>query len=74
MTNEQINRDFFAAIDDKTKSEVLEAIAKHYGISQQEALEEAVDGEAEYLLDYLTEPTRSAVSVLMQRHGLADHY
>lgn len=71
MNNAQINRAFFAATDAKTKSEVLESIAKHYGISQQEAFEEVTDDHAEHLLDYLTEPTRSAVSVLMQRHRLA---
>ena len=70
MNNAEINRAFLAAIDAKTKSAILESIAKHYGISQQAALDEVVNDEAEHLLDYLTEPTRSGASVLMQRHGL----
>jgi hypothetical protein len=71
MNNAQINRAFLAAIDAKTKGAILESIAKHYGISRQGAFDEVVGDEAEYLLDYLTEPTRSAASVLMQRHRLA---
>lgn len=71
MNNAQINRVFLAAIDAKTKGAILESIAKHYGISQEAAFDEVVDNEAEHLLDYLTEPTRSAASVLMQRHRLA---
>lgn len=54
----------------KTKNEILDNIAKHYGISRQEAYEEVVDDDAENLLDYLVEPIRSATSVLMQRHGV----
>lgn len=71
MSNAQINRAFFTATDAKTKSEVLDSIAKHYGFSQQEAFDEVVSAEAKHLLDYLAEPTRSAVSVLMQRYRLA---
>ena len=49
---------------------ILENIAKNYGISAQDALAEVTDSEAENLLDYMTEPARSAASVLMQKHGL----
>jgi aminopeptidase C len=59
------------ATDAKTKSEVLGAIAEHYGISPQEAYAEVVSDGAEHLLDYLTEPIRSAVNVLFQRHRIA---
>lgn len=68
MDNAQINRVFLAATDAKTKGEILDSIAKTYGISQHEAFNEVVSDEAEHLLDYLAEPTRFAVSVLMQRH------
>ena len=71
MNNAQINRAFLAATDTKTTGEILESIAKHYGISTQDAFEEIVSDEAEHLLDYLVEPKRSAVSVLMRRHRLA---
>jgi hypothetical protein len=62
---------FFAATDAKTKTEILAAIAKHYGISESEALEEVTDEEAESLLDYLTGSIRTATSLLMKRHGIA---
>lgn len=70
MTHAQTTARFFAATDAATKTEVLENIAKHYGITQQAALEEVTDSEAESLMDYVTGPTRSAVSVLMRCHGL----
>lgn len=62
---------FFAATDAKTKTEILAAIANHYGISESEALEEVTDEEAESLLDYLTGYDRTATSLLMKRHGIA---
>lgn len=61
---------FFEATDTKTKASVLNAIAKHYGITADEAHAEVTDPEAEHLLDYLTGSVRSATHVLMQRHGL----
>lgn len=66
-TNAQINREFLASVDASVKDGILAAIAKHYGISQQAAFDEVVDPEAEHLLEYLTEPTRSATHALMQR-------
>jgi hypothetical protein len=69
MTNAAITKKFFAAIDAKTKTEILANIAKHYGISQDAALAEVTDDEAEHLLDYVTGPMRGAASVIMQRHG-----
>ena len=77
MTNAQTNAKFLTATDGKTRAEVLENIAAHYGITQAEALREVTDEEAEHLLDYVTGPMRGAVSVLMQRRGLqyaAAHY
>ena len=71
MTNAKINQVFLDAADSKTNGEILESIAKAYGISAQEALTEVVGDEAEHLLDYLAEPLRSAVSVLMQRLAIA---
>jgi len=71
MTNAQTTARFFAATDAATRAAVLGNIANHYGITQAEALAEVTDDEAEHLLDYVTGPTRAAVSVLMQRHCLA---
>ena len=64
-----INTQFLAVLDPVTKSNIVANIARNYGISMQEALQELQDDEAEHILDYLQEPVRSATKVLMQRHG-----
>lgn len=69
MTNAEINRKFLAATDKRTRFEILKAIANHYGISNQAAYDEVSGEEAEHLLDYLTEPIRSATRIVMARHG-----
>ena len=61
---------FLTVIDAKTKAEILNNIAKHYGITAEQAFAEVTDAEAEHLLDYVTGPARLATSALMQRHGL----
>ena len=71
MTNATINSRFLAATDTKTRSQILGAIAKHYGIDTQAAYAEVIDEDAEHLLDYLTEPVRSAARVVMARHGFS---
>jgi hypothetical protein len=71
MTNNQITIAFFNLTETKVKDDVLTSIAKHYGISNEEALAEVLDDEAESLLDYLTGSVRTATHVLMQKHGLA---
>lgn len=70
MNNGQINKLFLESTDSETKNEVLSAIAKHYGISTSDVMDEVTDDEAEHLCDYLTGSIRSAVYVLMQRHNL----
>lgn len=70
MNNGQINSKFLATTDSKTKSDVLSAIAKHYGITTQDAFDEVTGDEAEHLLEYLTGNVRAATSVLMKRRGL----
>lgn len=69
MSNGTTTQKFLAVTDAKTRDEVLSAVANHYGITNAEALEEITGDEAEHLLDYLTGATRSAISVIMQRHG-----
>ena len=71
MTNATINSRFLAATDTKTRGQILGAIAKHYGITADQAFNEVIDEDAEHLLDYLTEPVRSAARVVMARHGLS---
>lgn len=70
MNNAQITKAFFAVIDAATRNDILESIAKHYGISTADAMAEVIDDDAEHLLDYLTGNVRTATSLLMKRHGL----
>ena len=70
MTHAALTTAFFAAIGQITRNIILENIAKHYGISQYQALLEVTAPEAECLLDYVTGPERNATHVLMQRHGI----
>jgi uncharacterized phage-associated protein len=71
VTNQTINKAFLSVVDAKTSAEVLSTVAQHYGITKAEALEEVTHEDAEHLLDYLTGSVRTAVNVLMRRHGLA---
>lgn len=64
------NARFLSNIDSKSKSFILESIAKHYGITTSEALAEVTGSEAEHLLDYLTGPAQRYASVLMQAKGM----
>jgi hypothetical protein len=70
-TNHETNKTFLNAIDAKTRGEIIQSIALHYGASQADILDEVTTEGAEHLLDYLTGSVRSAAHVLMQRHGLA---
>ena len=63
------NKNFLNQIDNKTKTEILKAVASHYGINEKEAYEEVIHEEAENLLDYLTGSIRLATSMLMQKYG-----
>lgn len=68
-SNGATNKAFLNKIDTAMRNKILANIAKHYGISAKEALEEVTDAEAEDLLDYMTEPERSTASKLMKRQG-----
>ena len=70
MAKQAINKTFLAVVDAKTRDEILTEVANHYSITKDEALEEITHEEAEHLLDYLTGSVRTAVSVLLRRHGL----
>jgi hypothetical protein len=70
VTNQAINKKFLSVTDAKIRDDVLSAVANHYGITKDAALEEITHDEAEHLLDYLTGTVRTAISVLMLRHGL----
>lgn len=68
--NATITRKFFSLTNAETQQAVLENIAKHYGISMNEALAEVTDDEAESLLDYVTGPLRVKVLAIYLRHDL----
>jgi hypothetical protein len=70
MTNAQINRTFLSAVNSQSMASILNNIAQHYGITQQEALAEVTSDEAEHLLDYVTGPERQATLVLMRQAAL----
>lgn len=70
MKNNEINENFLNSLDAKTRSDILNSIAKHYGVSTVEIFEEVTHEEAEHLLDYMVEPYRSATYVIMKRHGM----
>lgn len=61
--------EFLKVIDAKAKTAILENIARNYGISREEALEEVTAEDAENLIDYVTGPERAATSCLMQKYG-----
>ena len=71
MKSHEINKHFLSLIDAKTNDEILTAIANHYGITKNEALDEITGDEAEPLLDYLTGATRTAISLLMGKKALS---
>ena len=64
------NATFLAAIGNEAKAVILDGIAKHYGISTQQAYEEVSDEYAEHLLDYMVEPHRTFAFSLMLSLGL----
>jgi len=59
---------FLSVISSEAKNLILSSIAKHYGITEIEALEEVTAPDAEHLLDYLTGAERAATSVLIQKY------
>lgn len=67
MSNSTLTIAFLNSTDSKTKNLILSNVAKHYGITNEQAYEELTDEDAESLLDYVTGPERSAVSVLVQK-------
>jgi len=65
------NQMFLETISSTERDIILGSIARHYGISRDEALEEVVDDEAEDLLEYLTGSYRKVAFILMKRYGYA---
>lgn len=57
-------------LDQRTVRDILAHIAAHYGCGVDEIKDEVLHEEAENLLEYITDPMRSAVMVVMQRRGM----
>ena len=70
MQNSKFTTAFLNSLELKTKNEILLNIAKHYGITIDEAYNEITDADAENIMDYITGPIRSAVSILYYRFSL----
>ena len=70
LNNGQKNQIFLAAVDSRINHQILDSIAKHYGITRQAALLEVTDEEAENLLEYLNVEIRSATSLIMRRMAI----
>ena len=69
MNAAAFNSAFLAALSIQAQNQILDAIARHYGISREEAKDEILDEEAEMVLEYMVGAERAAASVLMQRVG-----
>lgn len=63
------NAEFLSVIDKESKDAILSSIAKHYGISVEEAFAEVSDEESHDLLEYMIEPLRSGAHFMMCQLG-----
>jgi len=67
MSNAQTNITFLSRISSAMKADVLSNIANHYGITNEQAEEEVIDGEAENIMEYITGPQRSAIHLIYKK-------
>jgi hypothetical protein len=67
MTTQELNVAFLNSLDSNTLETVLNNIANHYGITQDEAFSEVTDKESENIMDYITGSIRPAVSLLFNK-------
>ena len=70
LTTTHRTKEFLSVIKPEVKAKILNSIAKHYATTPEAIFEEVTDDEAEHLLDYILEPLRSEISVLMIAHGM----
>lgn len=59
-----------ADADRQIANKVVSNIAKNYGIGTLQVFAEIFDSEAEDLMDYVTEPVRSAAFAILQKKGM----
>lgn len=69
MLNSEINRKFLEAIGTSAATRILDTISKHYCVSSEQIREELTSEGAENILDYMTEPERSAAYALYLKNG-----
>ena len=72
MTNQEINIAFLNAVSAPIRDEISAAIAGHYSITKDEAINEVVGTEAEHLLDYLIGDVRVKIGILMRKENQFD--
>lgn len=70
LTNAEKNRTFLSNASKWTKEKALCNIAKHYGITTGQALEEVCQDEAEHLPEYMTGIERLEIYQSMKKQGL----
>lgn len=66
MKNNELTKQLFEIIAPKTKTAILQVIARDYGITEKEAEEEVIGDEAESILDYLKGTMRASVWMLIE--------
>jgi hypothetical protein len=69
--NGKINEAFLLTLDGKTYQEIVGSMAKHYGISIDQATDELIADEAENILEYLQGGVRKGCSALFQKWKLS---
>jgi len=70
MSKSKNTQEFLDRVPAGMKKMILSNIARHYGITTQQAFDEVTDPDAEHLLDYVTGAERDGVSLFMQVSGL----
>jgi hypothetical protein len=70
MTHAETTKAFFNATTRRTVNMVLDHIAAHYGCDRAAAHAEVTHDEAHNLLDYMTEPARTATMIMLTGRGL----
>lgn len=71
LTNAEKNRTFLSNASTPTKEKALYNVAKHYGITFGQALEEVCQDEAELLPEYMTGIERLEIYQSMKKYKLA---
>ena len=71
INNGKINEAFLYTLHGNVYQEIVGSMARHYGISIDEATDELIDDDAENILEYLQGTYRTACRVLFQKWKMA---